>query len=80
VYGLYNGHLNRGQIALAKAIQQKGHELIAVTLRNPYDFALLDKNIHKIAAYEYNQSVFEALACILKKEHTAVGKLPVTLA
>jgi beta-N-acetylhexosaminidase len=80
VYGLYNGHLNVGQITLAKAIQQKGHALIAVTLRNPYDFALLDNNIHKIAAYEYNQSVFEALACILKKEQSAEGKLPVSLA
>ncbi len=79
IYGLYNGHLNRGQIALAKAIQQKGHELIAVTLRNPYDLAFLDSKIHKIAVYEYNRSVFEALACILRKESPAKGKLPVIL-
>lgn len=79
VYGLYNGHLNAGQIALAQAIWQKGHELTAVTLRNPYDFALLNNKIHKVAAYEYNRSVFDALASILKKESPAKGKLPVML-
>jgi beta-N-acetylhexosaminidase len=79
VYGLYNGHLNSGQISLAKAIRQEGHELIAVTLRNPYDFALLDDRTHKIAAYEYNQPVFDALVELLRKEVPAKGKLPVIL-
>ncbi len=79
IYGLYNGHLNLGQIALANEIRQAGHELLAVTLRNPYDVALLREDIHKIAAYEYNIPVFDALVQVIRKEAEAGGKLPVEL-
>jgi beta-N-acetylhexosaminidase len=79
IYGLYNGHLNLGQLELANEISRKGYELLAITLRNPYDLALLDPKVHKIAAYEYNRSVFDALINILKKEFPANGNLPVAL-
>lgn len=79
VYGLYNGHLNRGQIELANAVCRSGLQILAVTLRNPYDLAYLDKKIYKIAAYEYNKTVFRALVKILKKEEEPMGKLPVKL-
>ncbi|SHO43992.1 glycoside hydrolase family 3 protein [Anaerocolumna xylanovorans] len=79
IYGLYNGHLNRGQIDLANKISREGKELLAVTLRNPYDFSLLDDKIHKLAAFEYNTVVFDALEKVIRKQHKASGKLPVTL-
>jgi beta-N-acetylhexosaminidase len=79
IYGLYNGHLNLGQLELAKEISRNGYELVAITLRNPYDLALLDPKVHKIAAYEYNRPVFDALASLLKKEFPAKGNLPVAL-
>jgi beta-N-acetylhexosaminidase len=79
VYGLYNGHLNRGQVKLANEICRAGHTVLSVTLRNPYDLALLDREIHKIAAYEYNTVVFDALEKILSKKAEATGTLPVVL-
>ncbi len=77
IYGLYNGHLNQGQIALARELHKIDCELLAVALRNPYDLSLLSEDIHKIAAYEYNIPVFEALLQIIKKEAAAGGKIPV---
>jgi len=79
VYGLYNGHLNRGQITLAEEISRSGHSMLAVTLRNPYDFALLNDKIHKIALYEYNKIAFDALCKVLGKKAKVMGKLPVKL-
>lgn len=79
IYGLYNGHLNPGQISLANEISRRGHELLGITLRNPYDLSLLDDKIHKIAAYEYNILTFNGLIKILMKEELPKGKLPVTL-
>lgn len=79
IYGLYNGHLNRGQTELANKISREGKELLAVTLRNPYDFNLLDDRIHKLAAFEYNTVVFDALEAVIRKRQKASGKLPVIL-
>ncbi len=79
VYGLYNGHLNPGQIELANEISRGDQTLVAVTLRNPTDLALLEKKIHKIAAYEYNTVVFDGLIKVLSKQADAAGILPVRL-
>lgn len=79
VYGLYNGHLNQGQILLANEISRSGYDLIGITLRNPYDLSMLDDKIHKIAAYEYNLLTFNGLIKILKKEVLPKGELPVVL-
>ena len=79
IYGLYNGHLNPGQITLANQLSRSGCKLLAITLRNPYDLALLDPSIHKIAAYEYNITVFDALIKVIGKKATASGVLPVEL-
>ncbi len=77
VYGMYNGHLNKGQINLLKEIQNAGYPVVAVALRNPYDLSYLDGSVHKIALYEYNRTVFDALEKILRKQAVAMGKLPV---
>jgi beta-N-acetylhexosaminidase len=79
VYGLYNGHMNQGQIKLVNALHAKGNPVIAITLRNPTDLSMLHNGIHKISAYEYNETVFEALTKVLKKEIKPAGKLPVEL-
>ncbi len=79
IYGLYNGHLNQGQIQLANEISRTGNTVTAITLRNPYDLALLDDKIHKISAFEYNTAVFDVLEKIIKKQMNAVGKLSVSL-
>ena len=77
VYGLYNGHMNPGQIKLVNALCARGNPVIAITLRNPTDLSMLNQGIHKIAAYEYNETVFKALIKVLRKEIKPAGKLPV---
>lgn len=77
IYGMYNGHLNQGQIELAKKWEEMGKTVIAVTLRNPYDLMELPDNIYKLAAYEYDQKVFDGLDEILFEGKTPQGKLPV---
>lgn len=79
VCGLYNGHMNNGQIELVNHISENGNTVIAITLRNPSDLALLHDDVHKIAGFEYNETVFEAIVNILKKEIDPIGKLPVQL-
>ena len=79
IYGLYNGHLNQGQIQLANEISRTGKTVTAITLRNPYDLALLDGQIHKISAFEYNTAVFDVLEKIVRKQVNASGKLSVNL-
>ena len=56
-----NGHLFRGQIALAEALAKTGKPLTVVALRNPYDIPLLPDCQCKIAAYDYSVPVFAAL-------------------
>ncbi len=79
IYGLYNGHLNKDQIELANAVSRSGYTVLGIALRNPYDLAFLDEKIYKMAAYEYNIGVFNALVKIFKKEAEPGGKLPVQL-
>ncbi len=83
VVGTYNGHLNRQQIALAKALaevgQARGIPVVAVALRNPYDLALLPEGLYRLAAYEYSQNSLSALAEALKEGAAPQGRLSVTL-
>lgn len=73
-----NGHLFRGQIALAEALAATGRALTVVALRNPYDLPLLPACACKIAAYDYSAPSFQALEEIFRGG-TATGICPVTL-
>lgn len=83
VVGTYNGHLNRQQIALARALAGVGEEwgipVVAVALRNPYDLALLPDTLYKLAVYEYSQNSLEALAEALTGRLEPRGRLSVRL-
>ena len=61
-----NGHLFRGQIALAEALAATGKELTVAALRNPYDIPLLPECAGKLAAYDYSTSAFQALEEIFR--------------
>lgn len=78
VLGTINAHLQEGQLELARKLVQAGKKLVAVALRNPYDLALLPEGVCKIAAYDYSQPCFEALAEVLRGGE-ATGSLPVKL-
>lgn len=77
VIGTYNGHMKKGQLALANAMAGTGLPTIVVSLRNPYDLLYLAENIHSFAAFEYTPLAFEAIRCVLTKERSATGVLPV---
>ncbi len=73
-----NGHLFRGQIALAEALAKTGKPLTVVALRNPYDIPLLPECACKIAAYDYTTPAFQALEEVFRGGEM-VGVSPVKL-
>ena len=73
-----NGHLFKGQIALAEALAATGKPLTVVALRNPYDISMLPDCACKIAAYDYTTPAFRALEEIFRGGEMT-GVAPVAL-
>ena len=73
-----NGHLFRGQIALADALAKCGKPLTVVALRNPYDIPLLPDCVCKIAAYDYSTPALIGLEDVFRGGEMT-GVLPVKL-
>jgi beta-N-acetylhexosaminidase len=80
VFGSYNGHLNRGQIELAKKLNeialQNGIPFICMASRNPWDLNLMPPEAHTMAIWEYTEKSFKAAAAALRGEFVPAGKLP----
>jgi beta-N-acetylhexosaminidase len=74
VLGCYNAHLNRAQLDLAAALAGLDIPLIAVALRNPYDLKLMSPHVYKLAAWEYTENSFEALAGVLRGDFVPRGR------
>jgi beta-N-acetylhexosaminidase len=74
VLGCYNAHLNRAQIALAFALARLPLPLIAVALRNPYDLQFLPPGVYRLAAWEYTENSFEAVAAALRGDFVPSGR------
>ncbi len=79
VIGTYNSHLHAGQRALVDGLARIGIPVIAVALRNPYDLQYTDPSVYTLAAYEYTDQAFDALARVLRGEAQAAGRLSVTI-
>jgi len=81
VLGTYNGHINRGQIDLARtlseAAQRIGIPFMVVALRNPWDLYLLPQGVYGLAAWEYSLKSFEAVTAVFRREFNPGGSLPV---
>ena len=73
-----NGHLFRGQIALAEALAATGKPLTVVAMRNPYDIPLLPDCECKIAAYDYSLPALKGLEDVFRGGEMT-GVLPVKL-
>lgn len=73
-----NGHLFRGQLALAQALAETGKPMMVVALRNPYDIPLLPGCDCKIAAYDYSIPALRGLEDVLRGGEMT-GICPVTL-
>jgi beta-N-acetylhexosaminidase len=79
VLGTFNGHLNRGQLALARALfqaaRQEGIPLLAVALRNPYDLLEIPVGACRLAAWEYSLNSFAALEDVFQGRLIPQGSL-----
>ena len=78
IFNTCNGHLFRGQIALAEALAKTGKPLTVVALRNPYYIPMLPGCACRIAAYDYTTPVFMALEEVFRGGKMT-GVLPVKL-
>jgi beta-N-acetylhexosaminidase len=80
VFGTYNGHLNRGQMELARALfetaKQRGIPFALLALRNPWDISLLPDGVYGLALWEYTEKSFEAAAAVFRGEFIPSGRLP----
>jgi beta-N-acetylhexosaminidase len=80
VIGTYNGHLNRGQMELARALfeaaRQRGIPFALLALRNPWDISLLPAGAYGLALWEYSEKSFQAAAAVFRGECIPSGRLP----
>lgn len=79
VMGIYNAHINLGQMELINRLCDSHSRVLAVSLRNPYDISLLDSRIPAMAVYEYTPMSFDAIINILKGDAVPEGKLRVAM-
>ena len=78
MFNTCNGHLFRGQIALAEALAKTGKPLTVVAMRNPYDLPELPGNVCRIAAYDYSIPALQGLEEVFRGGEIT-GHLPVSL-
>lgn len=78
VFGMYNGHILKGQVRLAQALARTGLPMIAVALRNPYDLADLPGSVAALAGWEYSRPLFDALWPVICGHRIPTGKLPLS--
>jgi beta-N-acetylhexosaminidase len=80
VLGTYNGHLNQGQIELAKVLyhiaERRGIPFVCLALRNPWDISMLPIRAYGLALWEYTLNSFEAAAAVFRKEYIPSGCIP----
>jgi hypothetical protein len=80
IFCSYNGHLNKGQMELAKALceiaNKRNLPFINIALRNPWDLHLMPQEAYTLALWEYTAKSFEAAAAAFRGEFIPTGKLP----
>lgn len=80
VFGSYNGHLNKGQMELARALcdiaVKRGIPFSCLAMRNPWDLFLLPGEAYALAIWEYTERNFEAASAAFRGEFVPSGCLP----
>lgn len=79
IIGTYNAMFNPGQAALVNEVMKYNQNVIAVSLRVPYDLSKYPRVPVYICAYEYTLLSVESVIHVLEGGH-ATGRLPVRLA
>lgn len=68
VLGTYQGHVRRGQLALARALAALMRPMVCVALRDPVDLAGLSAGVSGLAVYEYSAESLALVARVLRGE------------
>lgn len=80
IVGLYNASFSTGQQRLVELLQaSKDIKVVYISLRNPYDIALLSERDSYVCAYENRPAMLRALGLALSGKLPFRGRLPVTL-
>lgn len=79
IFGSYNAHQSRFQVKLVRQLYRQNHNLIVVSLRNPYDLAAFPEVPCYLAAYSFRPPAMQALAKVLLGELKPKGVLPITI-
>lgn len=80
VMGMYNAAFSAGQEQLVNLLRANPDvKVVFVSLRNPYDIALLGENDSYVCAYENRPAMLRALGLALIGNIPFSGKLPVSL-
>lgn len=80
VMAMYNAAFSEGQQVLIQDLQaEKEIAIVFVSVRNPYDYALLTEQDTYVSAYENRTAMLKALASALTGTTPFSGQLPVSL-
>lgn len=79
VIGICNVSVNKNQIKLIEEINKINHNIILVSLRNPYDILYFKEISTYVNAYEYTESSIKSIVKVLRGEIKAEGISPVKI-
>lgn len=79
IVSTYNGHLQKGQMELVRALSEMEIPTVVVALRNPYDLASLPKGVTGIAAWDNSVMTLAVLSEMFRGQWRPSGTLPVQL-
>ncbi|OUM63687.1 glycoside hydrolase family 3 protein [Piromyces sp. E2] len=75
----YNAFINLSQAKMINELNNRCTNFYVISIRNPYDYLSLDKNINYYTLYEYTPNSIRTVIKFLKGEISANGTLPIKL-
>ena len=75
----FNAFYNSSQAKMINKLNSINSNFFVISIRNPYDYLAIDKNINFYTLYESTPNSMRTLNKFLKGEIDAVGKLPIDL-
>ena len=75
----FNAFEDQEQIKIINTLNENCSNFFVISMRNPYDYLKIDKNINYYTFYESTPNSKKSLIKFLKGEIEATGKLPITL-
>jgi len=79
IFTSFNAFTDFSQAKMINELNKKCNNFYVISIRNPYDYLTLDKNINYYTLYEYTPNSMRTVVKFLKGEINANGKLPIKL-